>query len=127
MKMNKIAFAIAAAVLAPAALAVPITGLVNTGAGLSAGDQDSNYILTALNSSAAALTAGAHFGYVATDVHSSWITPGSSSASQWLTPFADGNLSLDPNSAINGIYTWSLNFNLDLYFSAANLTARWSF
>lgn len=124
MNMKKIAAAAAFASIASLAQAVPITGLVNTGAGLSAGDTDANYALAISGSTAGMLGTGPA-GYVSTDVHPYWLAPGASSASQWLTPLAAGQQSLDP--ATDGTYTWTLNFSLDQYFSSANLAGRFAF
>lgn len=125
LRMKKIAFGALMSVLAQAAMAVPITGLVNTGAGVSVGDQDTKYTLSNAGSTAALLSVGQNHGYVAVDPHPFWL--GASSTSQWLTPFSEGQRTLDPAASGPGTYTWTLTFNLDYPdFSAANLIGRWA-
>lgn len=126
MNTNKFVVAAALTALTSLAQALPITGLVNTGAGLSAGDQDQNYVLTVAGTSAALLGSSPTYGYVATDVHPSWIAPGASADSQWLTPLASGQQTYDPAGSGDGVYTWTLTFDIDQYFSAAYLEGRWT-
>src|SRR5262245_49348792 len=106
MKMKKIVFAIAAATLAPFALALPVTGLVNTGAGVAANSQDSNYKLTVVSGSTS-LPGSTGLGYAADQVGwpdaEPWI--GSDAVSKWLTPFQDEAVSLDPY--VDGVYKWT--------------------
>jgi hypothetical protein len=126
--MKKIAFGALISVLAQTALAVPINGLVNTGAGVAAGSQDLNYSLTITGATTSLLGSGEVFGYAAANPHPWWLAPEASAASQWLTPFSNAQLTLDPaNPAGNGIYTWTLEFDLDYPdFSSANLIGRWA-
>jgi hypothetical protein len=103
------------------ASAVPISGLVNTGAGLSAGQQDTNYAF-AVNSGSATSNG---FSYVAASAgfpFGSWLA--SNATSTWLTPSANQAQSYDIKSA--GVYTWTLSFNLSGDdASSASFTGRW--
>jgi hypothetical protein len=126
MNTNKLVVAAALTALTGLAQALPITGLVNTGAGLSAGDQDTNYVLTVAGTSATLLGSAPTYGYVVTDVHPSWIPPSASADSQWLTPLASGQDTFDPAGGGDGVYTWTLTFDIDQYFSAAYLEGRWT-
>lgn len=123
MKMSKIAAALMATVIAPIAMAVPITGLVNTGAGVADNAQDTNYSLTVTNGNT---VAGTH-GYAADQVGwpdaSPWI--GSNGTSKWLTPFQDEARSLDPVQ--NGVYVWTLTFDLSGYDTSVGfIQGRWA-
>ena len=107
MKTNRIALALIAAVLAPAALAAPISGLVNTGAGVADNALDTRYELSITGGS----TIAGAYGYAADQVGwpdaSPWI--GSNGISKWLTPVEEEGTSLD--HASNGEYTWTLKFD----------------
>ena len=92
MKMSKIAAALISTVIAPLAMAVPITGLVNTGAGVADNAQDTNYALTVTNGNTVAGTYGFAADQVGWPDASPWI--GSNGTSKWLTPFQ--NRSPDP-------------------------------
>lgn len=100
--------------------AVPITGLVNTGAGTPAGQKDFNYTLA---KTGGAGQFGTTNGYVGTGINGAWIA--NSATSSWLTPGQNGNQSFDPSS--NGIYVWTLIFDLT-GFNAATATfgGRWA-
>jgi len=106
---------------APAAMADPITELVNTGYGLHFGEQDTNYALTVLSGDTTGL---GQFGYVASGWPSTgpWLVA-DTTVSQWLTPFVDTARSLDPTA--NGLYDWQFTFELPM-FSAASLAGRWA-
>ena len=124
MKISKIVFAALATVVAPLALAVPISGLVNTGAGVADHAQDTNYALAVTNGST---VAGTH-GYAADQVDfpdgGPWIS-GGSSASKWLTPFQNEGQSLDPVK--NGVYVWTLVFDLSGYDTSVGfIQGRWA-
>ena len=123
MKMSKIAAALIATVIAPLAMAVPITGLVNTGAGVADNAQDTNYALTVTNGNTVAGT----YGYAADQVGfpdaSPWI--GSNGTSKWLTPFQDEAQTLDPVQ--NGVYVWTLTFDLSGYDTSVGfIQGRWA-
>ena len=99
----------------------PINGLVNTGAGFSAGQQDNNYQLTTLND------IGGDFGFVSSNsnwpIRGPWLN--NTTSSSWLTPTNNAAQSLDPFD--NGIYTWSLSFDLSgLDASTASFSGRWA-
>lgn len=124
MKMNKIAFAVAAALLAPAAFAVPINGLINTGVGVANNAQDTNYALTVTNGT----TVAGAFGYAADQVDfpdgGPWIG-GNTGVSKWLTPFQNEAQTLDPVK--NGVYVWTLTFDLTGYDTSVGfIQGRWA-
>ena len=106
-----------------AASAVPITGLVNTGAGSNAGQQDTNYVFAVTSGSATSNG----FGYVTANsgfpFTGAWMP--NDSASKWLTPSANQGQSYDTTTAA-GVYTWTLSFNLtgdDI--STASFAGHW--
>lgn len=124
MKISKIVIAAFAAVMAPIALAVPISGLVNTGAGVADNALDTNYALTVTNGTT---VAGAH-GYAADQVDfpdgGPWVG-GNSGVSKWITPFQDEAQSLDPVK--NGVYVWTLVFDLTGYDTSVGfIQGRWA-
>lgn len=124
MKLNKIAFAALATLLTPLALAVPISGLVNTGAGIADNAQDMNYALTVTNG----LTVTGTHGYAADQVSfpdaGPWVG-GSSGVSKWITPFEDEAQSLDPLK--NGVYVWTLVFDLTGFDTSVGfIQGRWA-
>jgi hypothetical protein len=99
--------AIALALASLGAHAATIDGLANTGAGLNAGAQDSNYSLSIGGSAAG-------YGFVTQNnlwPISPWLQNDARSA--WLTPTANQGQSFDPYS--NGTYTWRLSFDLTGY------------
>ena len=124
MKLKQLVLAVTAALAAPAVLALPIAGLVNTGAGLPDNSQDSNYVLTVTQGST---VLSSNQGYVADQAGwpdaSPWI--GANGLSKWLTPFEDESTTLD--AQVDGIYKWTLSFDLtgaDL--SATSFSGRWA-
>ena len=124
MKLNKIVFAAFAALVAPLALAVPISGLVNTGAGVADNAQDTHYALTVTNGTT---IAGTH-GYAADQVSfpdgGPWVG-GNTSVSKWITPFQDESQSLDPVK--NGVYVWTLVFDLTGFDTSVGfIQGRWA-
>ena len=122
MKKITIAALLACSAMA-GAHADTINGLVNTGAGLSAGAQDSNYEFSVLSGSTV-LPSGAAF--VTQD--SVWpITPwlDNTTTSKWITPTANQAQSFDPSTP--GTYKFELTFNLSGYdASSASFTGRFS-
>ncbi len=103
--MKKLALVVAMGLASLNANADVITGLYNTGAGLSAGQQDTNYAL-----SSATTTVGS-FGYVAANGSfpiGPWLE--NTATSSWLTPTQNQGDSLDPST--DGVYTWSTTFDL---------------
>lgn len=124
MKTNKIAAALIATVIAPLAMAVPISGLVNTGAGVADNAQDTNYALTVTNGT----TVAGPYGYAADQVGfpdaGPWVG-GDTSVSKWISPFADEARSLDPTK--NGVYVWTLTFDLTGYDTSVGfIQGRWA-
>jgi len=103
------------------ASAVPIAGLYNTGADSVAGGEDFNYSLSYSGDD----TGIGFFGYEGTG----WPTNGpwlaNDSTSQWITPGADASTSYD--GASDGIYTWSLMFDLTGFdVASAFFDGRWA-
>ena len=118
-----LAIALGLSLAGSAAMAASITGLVNTGAGLSADQQDTNYAFAVVAGSATS----AGFGYVASDAgypFPNWLAD--SSTSHWLTPTTNQGQSYDVGSA-SGTYTWTLSFDLTGYdASTASFGGRWA-
>lgn len=101
----------------PAPSSGPIAGLVNTGDGVSGGQQDFNYSFEVVQGSA---PAGNGFGFVPSGSdYPAGIWLASDASSQWLTPTASGWQSYDPTAA--GEYRWTLQFDLR-GFDAASAT-----
>jgi len=116
--------AVAVSSLSGLAFAVPIAGLVNTGAGFANNALDTNYALTVTSGT----TIAGSYGYVSDGIGfpdaSPWL-PGNAT-SEWLTPTANEAQSFDPTS--NGVYRWRLTFNIDAMYDPATayFVARWS-
>ncbi|MET3130723.1 opacity protein-like surface antigen [Oxalobacteraceae bacterium GrIS 1.11] len=113
MKKLTLAVTLALATLA-SAQAASINGLVNTGTGAS-GTQDLNYSLTVTQGST---VLGNTNGYITQN--NVWpIGPwmANSADSKWITPALDQAQSFDPAS--NGIYKFSLQFDLTGYNAAS--------
>lgn len=103
--------------------ALPITGLVNTGAGFANNAQDTNYSLTVLSGS----TVAGPYGYVADNAGwpdgGPWLAAGTDS--KWLTPTATEDQSFD--ASVNGVYRWRLTFDLTGFDTATTFfTGRWA-
>jgi hypothetical protein len=118
--MKKLALVIAMGLASVNAYAVDIVGLNNTGAGLTAPAQDTNYTVTTPSSTV-------DFGYVTTNgtfpLSGAWLA--NDATSSWLTPTANQSDSLDP--VVDGIYTWTTTFNLTGYdASTASFTGRFA-
>ena len=123
MNISKVAAALIATVIAPIAMAVPITGLVNTGAGVADNAQDTNYFLTVTHGNTVAGTHGFAADQVGWPDASPWI--GSNGTSKWLTPFQDEARTLDPTQ--NGVYIWTLTFDLSGYDTSVGfINGRWA-
>ena len=120
--VSRLASTAALSLLALTASAATIPGMVDTGAGLAAGQQDTNYALTVLSGTATSNG----FGYVADGAaYPVGIWMSDTSTSHWLTPSANAGQSYDP--AANGSYAWTLSFDLTGYdVSTASFTGRWS-
>ena len=122
MKYNFLAVAAFTSLLSFEALALPISGLVNTGADSAAGGQDLNY---SLSYSGGDTTGFGAYGYEGTGwpTNGTWIA--NDSTSQWITPGAIAGTSFD--SAVNGTYTWSLTFDLTGFdATSAYFGGRWA-
>lgn len=106
---------------AGAAGAVPITGLVNTGAGKTAGQTDTNYGLSGTGTGVAGPN-----GYVSSGTgfpFPPWIP--NSATSAWITPGVNAASSYDPST--NGTYIWTLVFDLTGFnASSATFSGRWA-
>jgi hypothetical protein len=124
MKLNlaRAATVLGLSAVSALASAASIPGLVNTGAGLTAGQVDSSYSFTALTGTA--VGTGGH-GAVTSDnafPFPNWLD--NSADSKWLTPTADQGASYDPSGS--GTYSWTLNFDLTGYdASTASFSGRW--
>jgi hypothetical protein len=127
MRKLLISSAILATFAAPV-FASPIAGLVNTGAGLTTGQQDTAYTFQNMGGTATGTACGsAMCGSVsnASSFPVSWPysrLPGA----QWLSPnvSATGNaLTEDPSSY--GHYKWTLDFNIAANPSTASFAATW--
>ena len=113
------ALTIAVSALEPAC-ANPITGLVNTGAGLSDGQIDPNYTVVQIpavdgpSAGAAAVVGGGFpFGY--------WISP--PAGANWISAYGrDPNL--DPTA--NGDYAYQLSFYLPANATSLIITGEWA-
>lgn len=105
------------------AAAGPITGLVNSGAGVTPGTLDTNYSLSKTggdNGSGPAIGANPYAG---TSVPGGWLA--NTSASQWLTPAANGSTSYDHGST--GTYYYTLQFDLTGFdHTTASFDGRWA-
>lgn len=114
----------AVSTLSGLAFAIPIAGLVNTGAGFASDAQDTNYALSVVSGT----TSAGPFGYVSDGVGfpdaSPWIAGNATSA--WLTPTINEAQSFDPS--LNGVYRWRLTFDIGAMFDPATayFNARWS-
>ncbi len=113
------AASLATVVLAtPAAAAVPIAGLVNSGQVAGGGSVSAGTVLEAnwlLNGTAQP--------WNSTSINGNWL--GTSTVSRWMTPTSNGNASLDPIST--GFYTYSLNFDLAGFIpSTASFSGRFA-
>ena len=101
----------------------PISGLYNTGEYLAAGQVDPHYSFSQGTGTAAG-TGG--FGVVSAD--SAWpVGPwlANTADSKWIAPSANAAESYDPAS--NGIYSWTLSFNLTGYdASSAWIKGNWA-
>ncbi|HEY4082402.1 MAG TPA: PEP-CTERM sorting domain-containing protein [Burkholderiaceae bacterium] len=115
--------ALSLSVASLAASAVPIAGLVDTGIGAAAGQQDTNYVFAITSGSATSNG----FSYVTADggfpVNGAWMV--NDSVSKWLTPSTTQGQSYDTTVAA-GVYTWTLSFDLTGEDAgSASFAARW--
>lgn len=112
--MRKIALlaAVSALSLGTAAYAAPIIGLVNTGVNPGTpGGVDASWNINGGNA------------YAGTPINGAWLA--NNGTSQWLTPNADGNATLDPSS--DGLYQYTLTFDLTGFNPAsASFSGRFS-
>lgn len=103
--------------------AVAINGLVSTGAGLTAGTQDTNYTLSV---AAGATALSSNYGYVTSNnvwPIGPWIQ--NDAASSWLTPSQSQGASFDASQA--GVYNWHLSFDLTGYdLNSASFAGRFA-
>ncbi|MTV36175.1 PEP-CTERM sorting domain-containing protein [Duganella radicis] len=112
MKHTIVAAALALASLS-AAHADTITGLYNTGLGQS-GSADAHYSLSSAVSSTPIITYDSVW-----PVDGTWLN--NTGVSRWITPTASQAASLD--AAADGIYTYSLSFDLSGYNAASAVFA----
>ena len=127
MRKLLVSSAILAAFATPA-FASPIAGLINTGAGLTTGQQDTNYTFQNITGTATGTACGSSMcGSVAnaSSFPVSWPYTSLANA-QWLSPNvgATGDaLTEDPTS--NGNYKWTLDFNIATNPNSASFAATW--
>ena len=108
MQRNLIAAAVLALTAFSSVHAASITGLKNTGLGVS-GQADGNYSLNSAVSSVPVITYDSQWPI------GPWLA--NDGVSKWITPTASQGESLDPSSA--GTYTYSLSFDLSGYNAAS--------
>ncbi|MYM22270.1 PEP-CTERM sorting domain-containing protein [Duganella sp. FT135W] len=108
MKRSLIAAAALALTAITSAHAATITGLKNTGLGVS-GANDTNYSLSSAVSSTPVITYDAQWPI------GPWMS--NDTTSKWITPTASQGESFDPWS--NGTYTYSLSFDLTGFNAAS--------
>ncbi len=121
------------ATFAAPVFASPIAGLINTGFGLSTGQQDINYAFTNNGGTATGTACASSTGRCGSVSNASsfpvawpYSSLPSSSGAQWLSPnvSATGDaLTEDPSS--NGNYRWTLDFNIATNPNTAWFTATW--
>lgn len=122
---------IAACMLAVQAQADTISGLVSTGYGLSAGSIDYNYAFSRVQGSAfGTTTSSGTYGVVTSNgsypLTSNTYWPLNTAASSWLTPTAVQGTSFDRNTGVDGIYNWTLQFDLTgKDASTAQMSLKW--
>jgi len=104
MKKIFLAAALAATTIA-SAQAADISGLINTGASLVTGAQDSNYQLSVLSGNT---VLPSDHAYITQDWAGPWLS--NSGDSRWITPTANQGQSLDPYTP--GVYQYALSFNV---------------
>jgi len=103
-----------------ASYSAPITGLINTGAGFVDGQEDANYDFQVINGTAINMTG---YSYAGENVSPYWMP--NSANSKWITPYRDANTSFDNGVPSDGLYLWTLQFDLSGYEpSTASFTAR---
>lgn len=103
-----------------ASYSVPITGLNNTGSGFIDGQEDSNYHFHVINGTTINITG---YSYVGENTSPYWMP--NDTDSKWLTPYNDANTSFDNGVPNDGVYLWTLQFDLAGYDPAtASFTAR---
>lgn len=115
MKKLTLAVILAASSFAAAAAPVTIEGLVNTGAGLSAGAQDSNYTVSVLGGSTTGLDGASYVTANTGFPFPYWSA--NNSVSKWIAPTASQSQSYDPSS--NGTYQYHLSFDLTGFNAAS--------
>jgi hypothetical protein len=124
MKFSTLIAAAGLVAAAGAAQAVTIPGLINTGVG-AAGTIDTNYKFGVTAGTAVGTPcAGGACGVVTSNASfplGIWLP--NTATSSWLAPTINQGASYDPTS--NGIYTWTLSFNLTGFIpSTASLSGQ---
>lgn len=119
--MKKLALVIALGLASLNAYSATIVGLNNTGAGFTAGSQDTNYALSSSTSTVSS------FGYVTANgtfpLAGNWLA--NDTTSSWLTPTANQSESFDTTT--NGVYTWTTSFDLTGFdANTASLNGRFA-
>ena len=112
-----------AALFSGFAAAASIGGLVNTGAGLSAGGTDASYSYVVTGGASTGLAGNGIVSNGSLDPFPSWMP--NTASSSWLIPGADQNTNYSPTS--NSTFTWTLKFDLTGFdASSAAFTGQWA-
>jgi hypothetical protein len=115
-----------ASLISVPASAASIPGLFNTGQSFSAGMTDTHYKFAQQYSGSGTATGTGGYGVVAPDSGfpiGPWIA--NTETSKWLAPTVNAAESYDPVQ--NGLYLWTLSFNLTGYDpSTASFSAQWA-
>lgn len=115
--------ALGAALLSGLACADSISGLVNTGSGLSSGQTDSHYSYKVTGGEATGLVGNGVVSYGNQEPFPYWMA--NDATSSWLIPSANQSDSYDNGS--EGTFSWSLNFDLTGFdASTASFSGRWA-
>lgn len=115
--------AIGAALISGLAFADSISGLVNTGSGLSAGQTDSHYQYKVTGGESTGLTGQGVVSFGNQEPFPYWMA--NDATSSWLIPSANQGDSYDNGS--DGLFSWSLSFDLTGFdASSASFAGRWA-
>ncbi|WP_343635340.1 PEP-CTERM sorting domain-containing protein [Roseateles sp.] len=116
--------AAAAALFSGLAAAATIDGLVNTGAGLSAGAVDSHYSFSVIAGDSTGLSGSGHVTDGNQSPFPNWMS--NSASSSWLIPTATQSDVFDTGST-SGVFKWKLSFDLTGFdASSASFSGRWA-
>lgn len=121
--LARTSIAAAALFVSGLASAGTIAGLVNTGAGLTAGSTDTHYSFSVVGGDFSGLSGAGVVANGNTDPFPNWLA--NTASSSWLMPTADQ--SVNYSTSQSSTFTWSLNFDMTGYdLSSAAITGRWA-